>query len=133
MEVGEVHGVRKRIIPIIGGHVTGDRLSGVVESGGADWQTLDADGTATIDTRYWVRTHDGVLVAFATQGFRHGPAEVLARLAAGEPVSPMEYSFRLTARLESGDPRYAWVNTSLFLAVAAREFSRVVYDLYEFT
>ncbi|SFS90939.1 DUF3237 domain-containing protein [Saccharopolyspora flava] len=123
------HGLR-RIIPITGGSITGERLSGEILPGGADWQLVHDDGAATIDTRYTARTHDGALIYLATSGVRHGPPEVLERLAAGDEVDPREYYFRVTVRLETGDPRYYWINRAVFVAYAARHPDAVAYDLY---
>lgn len=131
LNLGVVPGGERRIINITGGHFVGPRMSGRVLAGGADWQFVDANGVALIDTRYCLECTDGELISIATQGFRHGPPEVLARLAAGEQVPPSEYYFRITARLESSAPAYSWVNRSIFVASAARESRRVVYDLHE--
>ena len=119
------------MIPIAGGTVRGARLRGVILSGGADWQLVDGAGTAVIDTRYLMRTDDGDLIVISTQGFRHGPPEVLARIAAGEAVPPSDYYFRVAARLETAvSSSHAWVNQTVFVAIAARHRGSVSYDLY---
>ena len=129
-ELGAVLTGHRRVIPIIGGTFTGALLNATILPGGADWQIVAVDGTAIIDTRYSARTHNGSLLYVSTAGFRHGPPEVLARLAAGEHVDPTEYIVRVTARLESGAPSLAWVNNTVFVAAAARFSSSVAYDLY---
>ncbi len=91
---------------------------------------MSPDGTAIIDTRYSAVTADGAQLYIATQGFRYGPPEVIARLAAGEAVSPDEYSFRLGVRIECGAPDLAWVNRTIFVATAARQRASVTYDLF---
>jgi hypothetical protein len=129
--VGAVPLGTRRVIPIEGGTVQGPKLQGVILSGGADWQLIDRDGTAIIDTRYLMRTGDGTLIVITTQGFRHGPPDVLARVAAGEPVAPTEYYFRVAARLETdATGPHAWVNRTVFVAIAGRRQSSVGYDLY---
>ncbi|HYH30946.1 MAG TPA: DUF3237 domain-containing protein [Pseudonocardia sp.] len=120
----------RRVVPIVGGTIDGERLRGRILPGGADWQLVHEDGTAVIDTRYTARTDDGALIHLATTGVRHGPAAVLERVAAGEPVDPREYYFRVGVRLEAGDPRYAWLNRTVFVAYAARLADAVAYDLY---
>ena len=120
---------QRRIIPITGGRVTG-RLTGTILTLGADWQTIFADGAADIDTRYAMETHDGALIEIVNKGVRHGPPEVMARLARGEAVDPAEYYFRTTARLESGDPRYAWVNHLILVGRGARGASGVEMQLF---
>ena len=65
----------------------------------------------------------------ATRGFRHGPAEVLARVAAGEDVARDEY-YSDSVNLESGGPGLEWLNNTVFIAPAGRNAMSVVYDLF---
>src|SRR5687767_7570220 len=44
VEVGQVTHGRRRIVPIEGGTIKGPMLNGTVPAGGADWQTIQADG-----------------------------------------------------------------------------------------
>lgn len=120
----------RRIIPIVGGRVEGPRLSGQILDLGADWQTIFDGGLAELDTRYAFETDDGALVEILNYGFRHGPPEVLQAVARGEEVDPASYYMRTHARLETGDPRYAWVNKTLFVGVGARMQQSVKIDLY---
>ena len=50
------------------------------------------------------------LIYVSNRGLRHGPPEVLARLAQGEGVDPATYYFRTTPTFETGTPHYAWLN-----------------------
>jgi hypothetical protein len=120
----------RRIIPIIGGRITGERLSGNVLPGGADWQTVSADGLAELSARYTLETDDGALIDLSNSGFRHGPADVMQRLAAGEPVSPDSYYMRTTARLQSGHANYTWLNRMVFVGTGGRGAGHVRIDLY---
>ena len=121
---------QRRIIPIIGGQVTGPRLSGRILNLGADWQTIWANGVAELDTRYAIETNDGATIEIINYGYRHGPAEVLAAIARGEDVSPDAYYMRTHARLETGDARYDWVNRTLFVGRGARLQQQVVVSLF---
>ncbi len=131
IEMGEGRGGKRRIIPIIGGTVEGERIRGEVMNLGADWQTIFADGLAQLDTRYGIRTHDGAVIEVLNFGLRHGPAEVMARVAAGEDVDPRAYYMRTQCRLETGDARYAWVNRQLFIGIGGRRASSVEISFYE--
>lgn len=91
---------------------------------------MHADGTADIDTRYTLRTHDGAHIMPATTGLRHGPPEVPARLARGEQVAPDSYYFRLVLRFETSDERYAWLNRTIGIASGMRAADAVEYDAY---
>lgn len=129
-ELGPGRAGQRRIIPIVGGRVTGPHFTGEILNLGADWQTIFADGTAELDTRYAFQTDDGATIEIRNYGFRHGPSEVIAALARGEDVAPDSYYMRTHARLETGDPRYDWVNRTLFVGTGERQADRVIVDLF---
>ena len=130
-ELGDTPQGRRRIIGITGGRFSGERLSGRVLPGGADWQVIRADGVAQLDARYTLETADGVLIFVKNQGIRHGPAEVLKKLAAGEAVDPSLYYMRTTPSFETGDARYSWLNRMVCVATGARRAAAVELDVYE--
>lgn len=123
----------RRLIPIIGGTVSGPRASEHNLNLGADWQTIFSDQTAELDTRYSFETDDGALIEVCNYGFRHGPADVIAAIARGEDVTHESYYMRTHARLESGDPRYDWVNRTLFVGTGQRREHSVEIELYAVT
>ncbi|MCF2526306.1 DUF3237 domain-containing protein [Yinghuangia sp. KLBMP8922] len=130
LDLGETPWGARRIIPIVGGSFEGPRLTGEILSGGGDWQVVHPDGAADIDTRYTLQTADGALIHLTTTGLRHGPPEVMGRLARGEAVDPAEYYFRLFLRFETSDERYAWLNRTMGVAAGMRTPDAVVYDAY---
>ena len=135
-EVGEVVSLgaaprgERRFVPLTGGTVSGPEFSGSVLAGGVDWQLQRSDGTLEIDAHYVLRAHDGALVEVHSAGLRHGPPEVMARLARGEAVDPAAYFFRTCVRFTTGAPQWAHLNRVMALAVGAREARRVLLDLY---
>jgi hypothetical protein len=130
-ELGDTPLGRRRIIGITGGRFSGERLSGRVLPGGADWQVIRADGVADLDARYTLETADGALIYVRNRGYRHGPAEVLKKLALGEAVEPSLYYMRATPSFETGDARYAWLNRMVCVATGARRAAAVELDVYE--
>ena len=130
-ELGETPLGRRRIIPITGGEFAGARLSGRVLAGGADWQIVRRDGVAELEARYTLQTSDGALIYVSNSGYRHGPAEVLRRLSAGEPVDPSAYYMRTTPRFETGEERYAWLNRIVCVASGARRAAEVELQVFE--
>jgi len=132
-ELGESPLGRRRIINITGGTFRGGRLSGKVLPGGADWQVIRADGVADLDARYTLETSDGVLIFVRNKGYRHGPDEVLKKLAAGEAVDPSLYYMRTTPSFETGDERYAWLNRIVCVASGARRPAAVELEVFEIT
>lgn len=131
IELGPGRAGQRRIIPIVGGAALGPDITGEVMNLGADWQTIFADGAAHLDTRYAVKTEDGAVIEIVNIGTRHGPPEVLNRLAAGEEVDPSTYYMRTAARLETGDARYGWVNHTLFVCAGIRRASAVEIAYYK--
>ena len=132
-ELGETPQGRRRIIGITGGRFSGERLSGRVLPGGADWQLVRPDGVADLDARYTLETSDGALIYVRNRGYRHGPADILKRLASGESVDPGLYYMRTTPRFETGDPRYAWLNRIVCVASGARRRDAVELEVFEVT
>ena len=120
----------RRIIPIVGGRFEGEKLSGDVLPGGADWQLVRPDGTVLLEARYTLRTRDGALVYVRNRGVRSGPPEVLARIARGEAVDPASYYFRTVPQFETGAPQYAWLNDLVAVCSAARGAGAVTLDFY---
>jgi len=130
-ELGDSPQGRRRIINITGGTFRGERLSGKVLPGGADWQVIRADGVADLDARYTLETSDGALIYVRNHGYRHGPADVMKKLSAGEDVDPSLYYMRTTPLFETGDPRYAWLNRLICVGTGARKKSSVHLEIFE--
>ncbi len=120
IDIGEVGGGRRRIVPILGGTFVGPGLSGRVLPGGADWQIVRADGFQELDTRYTLETDAGDLVYVQNAGIRRGPAEVMQRLIAGEPVDQSLVYMRTVPKLETAAPALRWLTQSLFVGTGER-------------
>jgi hypothetical protein len=131
IDLGDTPQGHRRIIPLTQGHAAGPYFDAeLLPAGGADWQIVRASGSSVADIRYTLKTDSGALLYVQSQGVRHGDANVLARLAAGEDVDPSEYTFRTSVTIETADPDLAWVNDGVFIAVGARRPSGVSYDVY---
>ena len=123
----------RRYVPLGGGTVRGPELNGTLVEGGVDWQVNRADGALDIAAHYVIRTDDGALIEVQSDGMRHGPPEVRARLARGEAVGRDEYFFRTVMRFPTGAPAWLHLNKVLALAVGQREARAVLLDVYRIT
>jgi hypothetical protein len=121
----------RRVVGILGGTVRGPRLAGRILPGGADWQIVRSDGATDISARYTIETDQGARIMVQSDGLRHGPPEVIARLVRGESVDPALYYFRTVMRFETADPATGWLNRILALARGQREANAVRLDVYE--
>lgn len=135
-EVGELVSLgdatygERRYVPLGGGTVDGPELNGRIVEGGIDWQLRRADGVLDIAAHYVIRTGDGALVEVRSEGMRHGPPEVMARLARGEAVPPQEYFFRTVMRFTTGDARWQHLNRTIAVARGEREARAVKLEVY---
>jgi hypothetical protein len=130
LNVGETPQGTRRVIPITGGTFSGPRLRGAILAGGADWQYLRPDGVTILEAQYLLRTDDDVLIQVTNRGVRHGPEEVMRRLAAGEDVDPREYYFRASPSFSAPAGKYDWLNRHLFLCTGTRHASAVSLWMY---
>jgi len=131
MTLGQTPLGERRIINILGGPVRGPRLNGRILPGGADWQIIRTDGAADIQARYTIESDAGARILVDSEGLRHGPPEIMARLARGEDVDPALYYFRTLMRFETADPAVDWMNRTLAIAHGKREARAVRLDVYE--
>ena len=131
--IGETPLGIQRVIPIVaGGPFEGPDLRGRMV-GGFDWQTTRADGVTVVDAQYILETDDGVILQCRNRGLRHGPADTMRRLAAGENVEPTEYYFRTAPEFTAPAGKYDWLNRSLFLCTGARFPDSVKVRFYRVT
>jgi hypothetical protein len=128
--LGETPKGLRRVVRITQGTFEGPGGRGELVGGGTDWQVLRSDGVLLMEAKYLLRTDDGVLIEVDNRGYRHGPAQVLERVMAGENVSPTEYYFRATPLLTAPPGRYDWLNRSMFICTAARLASEVQLWFY---
>jgi hypothetical protein len=129
-DLGDTPLGRRRIIGITGGSFSG-RLAGRVLPGGADWQLIRADGSAFLDARYTLETADGALIYVNNKGYRHGPKDVVERLAKGDDVDPALYYMRTTPWFETAAPAYAWLNRIVCVGTGARRPAGVDLEFFE--
>ena len=121
----------RRVGVIASGSFEGERLSGEVLEGGSDWQRLRPDGATTIDVRVVLKTRDDALIAMQYRGFRHGPADVLARIDRGEVVDPSQYYMRVCPFFETAAPQYEWLNRILAVGIGHRNAQGALYSVFE--
>jgi hypothetical protein len=131
LDLGDVAKGGRRIVPITGGDFSGPRVRGEVLPGGADWQVLRGDGVAELEARYTLRTDDGALIYVRNHGLRHGPPEVIAALAAGQPVDPARYYFRGATFFETSAARYAWLTKHIIVCTGEREPATVKLKFFQ--
>jgi hypothetical protein len=131
LDLGDVGKGGRRIVPITGGDFSGPLMRGTVVPGGADWQVLRHDGVAELEARYTLSTDDGALIYVRNVALRHGPADVMAALAAGRPVDPSSYYFRGATFFETSAAQYAWISRHIVVCTGERKPSAVTVRFFQ--
>lgn len=129
-EVGDTPFGRRRVIPIVGGSVSGPHMNGRILPGGADFQSIRSATFTDIHARYVIETEQGETVYVENTGIRTGSAQDIAALAKGLAVDPSRIYFRSFPRFETASPRLAWLNDRLFIGTGARYPDRVELNFF---
>lgn len=130
IEIGQVNGGTRRIVPILGGSFMGSGLTGKLLPGGNDYQILYADGFTELDARYVLETDGGQLIYVSNRGMRQAPSNIIQKLNAGEPVDPSLVYFRTVPTFETAAEELQWLTRSVFVCVGERYPSQVVVRFY---
>jgi hypothetical protein len=133
IDVGTTPQGVRRIVPILGGELSGPRLNGKVIPGGSDYQIWRSDGITEIHARYVIETSAGARVYVEATGLRRGSPEAMERLFRGEPVDQASIYFRTVPRFETSAPDLAWLMRGIFLCAGARYPDRAVLRFFEVT
>lgn len=119
IEIGETGNGLRRIIPIVGGQISG-RIEGRVLAGGADYQLFRVDRPTELVAKYAFETDDGDRVYVENRGIRHASPENKERLRDGKPVPPEEVYMQSTPSFETGAPELQWLTEGVFVAPGTR-------------
>jgi hypothetical protein len=121
-------GVR-RYFEVSGGAVEGTKLNGKILTGGGDWLLVGTDGFARLDVRAQLLTDDGAFIYLNYPGLLEFN-KVGQALATGGSTDYGDHYLRTTPRFETGDPRYAWLNQSLYVAEGRLRDGILEYKIY---
>jgi len=102
-------------VQVDGGTFTGPKLSGTVIGPSADWAVARADGSIKLDVRVLLRTDEGadVYMSYSGIGLDGG-----ARL-------------RTAPTFETGDERYAWLNSVQAVGKGRLDGTDLRYEWFE--
>ncbi len=120
------------VVEVTGGSFEGKRLRGKILTGGGDWLLAGPDGFGRLDVRAQFVTDDGAALYLSYEGLLEMNPKMQQALS--DPECGTDYGdhyFRTTPRFETGDPRYAWLNQTVFVAEGHLRPGRIVeYKVY---
>lgn len=122
---------RRLIVDVSGGSFQGPRLRGKLLPSGGDWLLIRPDGMGLLDVRATFQTHDGASLYVQYHGFVEMNESVTKALADGGSTEYGEAYFVTQPRFETGDPRYAWLNSVVAVAEGRLRPSAVEYRVFQ--
>jgi len=130
LDLGKTPQGGRLIAEVTGGQVTGPMLQGKIHGGGADWLLMREDEVMQLDVRITIETEEGSLIYARYEGLRHGPKDVMAKIAAGEQVDPSLFYFRIQPRFETASVPHLWLNRHLFVGTGERNTQGPKYSVF---
>lgn len=109
----------KVVATVTGGSFVGPRINASAAEGVAagDWLTILPGGSFSLDVRLSLRTDDGADIYVTYTGF-------------GTRNEDGTSSIRTSPRFETGDERYAWLNSLFCVAIGTTTAEGVEYEIY---
>ena len=105
----------RAIVSATNGTFEGPKLKGTTKSPGGDWVTARPDGSLGLDVRLLLETDDGAVILMTYRG-----------------VSPDGGgTVRTSPLFETGDERYAWLNSVQGVALGSSASGKVSYSVYQ--
>lgn len=123
-------------VSFMGGQWAGRWGKGIVLPGGQDSQVMLKDSVTSLRASYMLQTADDppAFIIVKTNGWLTGSKEMLEKLndpAVADAVNPSSYKYRVHLSMETGDDRYAFLNTSMWIASGCcRSQEEVIFDAF---
>jgi hypothetical protein len=112
----------------------GPGINATLAATGVDWMGVSADGFWRPDVRAQFLTDDGAVVLMHYTGLVEQSARFAEAAEADQPTEWADQYMRLSIRFETGAARYAWLNTTLFVARGRLlGTGRIEYEVYRLT
>lgn len=132
LEVGTTPYGQRFIVEVNGGAFEGENFKGTIrEHGCADWLTLDNE-FGHLDVRATFETHDGAYIYVHYNGLLELTPAIQEAIKTGKGETEFGDQYFITQiRMQTGDPRYYWVNHILCVGEGRERIGRVEYNVYK--
>jgi hypothetical protein len=121
----------RQIFDVTGGSLEGPRLKGRLQPSGADWMLMGPDGVGRLDVRGTFETDDGAHIYVQYHGVLVLNDKVAQALASGGELEYGDTYFFTAPRFETGDERYAWLNSIVTIGEGRLLPNAVEYRVYQ--
>ncbi|KAJ5764599.1 hypothetical protein N7533_003280 [Penicillium manginii] len=122
-------------VSYLGGQWAGRWGKGIVLPGGQDTQIVTKDSTTSIRANYLLQTADEppAFIIIKADGWLTGAKDVLEKVndsAMADGINPGSYKYRLNLGMETGDERYTFLNTLMWIGSGCRRGQEVIFDAF---
>ncbi|MFK8020439.1 MAG: DUF3237 domain-containing protein [Pseudomonadales bacterium] len=114
LPIGKVAAGTRVYLEVTEGVIEGERFSGKV-LGGGEWALVGSNGFTQVDVRLQGQTHDGANFYMQYGGLLESNKAVQNATNTGGKTEFDDQYFFTQPRVEIGDERYAWMNTTFFI------------------
>lgn len=132
LEVGDGPFGKRMIFEVHGGEFKGEKLNGKIRDAScADWMTISEQGYGHLDVRATFETDDNAIIYVQYTGVIELTSGIMATLSGEGETQFGEQNFFTNPRMQTGDPRYNWVNNLFCVARGRLLPGRVEYEVYQ--
>ncbi|OKL62518.1 hypothetical protein UA08_02926 [Talaromyces atroroseus] len=122
-------------VTFVGGQWAGRWGKGIILPGGQDSQVTVKEMATSLSANYVLQTADepAAYIIVKANGWLTGAKDVLEKLSDpshADTINPNTYKYRLNLSMESGDERYAFVNTVMWVGSGCRRGHEVILDAF---
>ncbi|KAF9887966.1 hypothetical protein FE257_009488 [Aspergillus nanangensis] len=122
-------------VTFVGGQWAGRWGKGIVLPGGQDSQIVTKESNTSLRATYMLQTADEppAWIVVKTDGWLTGAKDVLDKVndpGMADTVNPNTYKYRINLQMETGDERYAFLNTLMWIGSGCRRGQEVIFDAF---
>ncbi|KAJ5092494.1 hypothetical protein NUU61_007364 [Penicillium alfredii] len=122
-------------VSFVGGQWAGRWGKGIVLPGGQDTQIITKDATTNLRASYMLQTADEppAFIIVRTEGWLTGAKDILEKVNdanMADSVNPGSYKYRVNLSMETGDERYTFLNTLMWVGSGCRRGHEVIFDSF---
>jgi hypothetical protein len=130
-EIGAVPSGNRQVFDVKGGSFEGPRLKGKLLASGGDWLLIGSDGVGRLDVRGTLESDDGARIYLQYHGVIVIEEKIAKALATGGESQYGDSYYMTQPRFETGDPRYAWLNSAVCVAEGRILPNAVEYRVFQ--
>ncbi|PYI21690.1 hypothetical protein BO86DRAFT_454204 [Aspergillus japonicus CBS 114.51] len=133
--VGESIWGQRDWVTFVGGQWAGRWGKGIILPGGQDSQIVTKESSTSLRASYMLQTADDppAYIIVKANGWLTGSKDVLDKVndpTVADGVNPNTYKYRINLSMETGDERYAFLNTLMWIGSGCRRGQEVIFDAF---